>query len=224
MVNFGGFKATQDQATIVQAEAEQSTGGKFFEPGQYIVKVKECTFSKMNEKDPTWASFQLVLGDEKRSIRLFPLVPTKRETFGEKKVLLPYFKLVKLLTALGCKDVNVENLPQWCELLFGKPEKIKGASLDIIVKYEGYYARFLSKDLYGLFDPDNKPVLDNTNTPITADKREVIEKYCKDTNLAYKGFVDIVDFGAPQKNRLELATKKAAAVEGIDEDEEDTPF
>jgi hypothetical protein len=223
-----GFVSEEEFAT-----ASERKGGAFFEPGNYDLLLAQVRFLKMAEKDPSWASFELILTDGKaalhevpckpipgqppktkvvakdaagkdvKSIKHFLYVPTQKVTYGEKQSTFMFVKFREFMAALG-ETVTCDKAGlSIIPKYFKDPARLAGISLNVDIGYDGPYAKYVAKDEYKLIGADGKEVCDDVFA-----SKQAAEAEAANRGLTLSNFVNVMKFSSQAK---------AAAAETVEE-------
>jgi hypothetical protein len=201
--------------------ASELKGGSFFEPGNYDLVLAQVTFKKMAEKDPSWASFELVLTDGKatlhevparpvpgqppktklvakdaagkdvKSIKHYLSVPTQKVTYGEKQSTFMFVKFREFMAALGESITCDKDGLSKIPKYFKDPAKLVGTVLNVDIGYDGPYAKYVAKDEYKLIGADGKEVSDDVYP-----SKQAAEAGAADKGMTLVGFVNVMKFTA----------------------------
>lgn len=161
------FKSTATEADIQKTEEDSKKNEpSMFKPGTYDLKVLSAEYHKPLAGDPTWHGYQLKLGSDTRSIRLYVSVPTsgpeyKKPGMDPKHKMILFHKFREVLRGLG-EDPSVDALNKTINKLFSKPTALVGKVLKVDVGYKGPHAQYIEKGVYKLVDRDGKEMIPQT--------------------------------------------------------------
>jgi hypothetical protein len=197
--NFSTLDITEEE--FKAAEEKKTYTPKFFEPGNYKLKITAAEFNKISETDPTWFSVKITFSDASgRTIRHFLSVPTSKIRFNEGKSKYPTFmfsQFKQFMAALGEEvTVNKESLraiPKYfkdCSVLVGKV-------VDVDIGYKGPYVKYISKDEYQIIERDGP--MKEGDSIATFPTRDAAEAEAAARDLKITKFVDILKFNASEK-------------------------
>lgn len=154
---FGKTKISTEELTAELA----ATGGssKYFEPGNYTLKVTEAAYhtkkgtNSIAANDPSWVNVVLTLeGADGRKIRHWVQVPTSTPRFigkNGKSTLFPFKQLQAFAAALGV-TIDASNYTTEVEKLFNEAglKALVGAEVNLDIGFTGPYVKFVEKGKY----------------------------------------------------------------------------
>ncbi len=194
--DFSGNTVTD--ADVAKAEIQAKTPrGKFFEPGQYTLKVLAAEFANANQKDPSWLSFKVTLGlneDDGRKLTTYLLVPTKSAEFnapGKKPTLFLYLKFKAFAQALG-EECKTENLQKVAPKLFKDPSKLVGKVLEAKLGYERHHVGY-QDGVYTILEKDGRPFLADGQPSTYADRDSAVADAAA-FGITIQKFIDVTEF------------------------------
>ncbi len=225
MTNVPSFNIkSKPQMTERQLDASKSDGSKFLsEPGTFDAVIKTVKFGKVSEKDNAWMTVELGLEIDKKSIRLYQMIPTECRNsylFGANKQTFAIDKLRSFFRGLGLV-FDFDNGMEQVAAVFGQPDKLVGKSLKIRLGYEGVHAKYVAKDQYQLVDRDHTTLkLDATFPNKAALAAAAREAGIKGYTLNAKGssdndFIKVVEIFAAGEAQLDLGATEDATTDDL---------
>jgi hypothetical protein len=199
-------------ASTIPVEEKKDSGKKWrFQRGRYNdVKVEAVEEQGPAKNDPTWINVKFLIGDGKRQISHWVMIPTMRFTYGQNASPYVWLSTVRFLNALGI-DINEDNATTIIPVLFGtNQDKLVGLKLDVEIGFKGWYSAKENDKIF-LFDEKNKVYCKNGENPESFPDYEAAAVYCEETlKKPYTAFPSIVKLFAATSPNSEASI--AAAV------------
>lgn len=183
--------------------AEAATGSrdsKFFDPGQYDLRIAAVNFTGMSQKDTTWGKLQFELaGTGEKMMKDTILVPYRDIRYGTNATLLPFKKMKSFLSALGY-DVKVETLQETLKAAFSKPERLIGKHVKADIGYDRAYIKYAGKatdgqgSVYEIVQKDKNVVVDNSGNPLRFPSRDAAESFATARSIPIQRFTNILQY------------------------------
>jgi hypothetical protein len=186
---------------------------KFFEPGNYDLKIINVEFQKMNENDPTWANFLIVIGEiGGRTQKLWVDVPTSSIYFKHDKIknpLFPFFKFREFMSGVGIELSNEsKGLTADLKKYWSDPAKtIVGKDINLDIGYSKSHIAYLGKSSTGESQFQIQKAKGEPLVPTIFTDRKEAEIEAIKNKIVIEGFVKI----------LKIYPKIATTVEETDE-------
>jgi hypothetical protein len=173
--NFGTIDVTDAE---VEAAVAPRSNSKFFEPGNYTVKVTKAELGNANASDPTWYNVKLELGGiDERTIRTNLMIPTSDIRFNKPDTKNPLFlfaKLKEFLVGIG-ESGDTADVKKVLPKLFSKLDKLVGRELNVDIGYKGYYIGYVGQKQFKIFEKDGREFKDeNGQSPVFVDRDSAI--------------------------------------------------
>jgi hypothetical protein len=175
---------------------------KFFDPGNYDLKILSATLEGMDQKDPTWARVTVEIGEVGgRKIKHFLKVPTRSVKYDGGKQPLFFFKQFREFMA-GIGEVvlcDEKSLGKLLPKYFKNLEKLVGLPVNIDIGYRGAYIKYLAKDEWALCKRNG-----DTIVPQTFPNRDEAEIEAIKLGLKIEKYVNVIKFNeCPQPAKKE---------------------
>lgn len=211
MTNIPSFELMQVDLTEQEYQSELATAkaatGKMYRPGTYDLIIKEASWHKANQHDPSWFGLQLVLGDNvsERKIRQYVSVPTKSVRYnkpGIKNPLSLFIMFREFVEALGM-TAQVDEVPELLKTVFSDLQgELVGRSINVTIGYKGPYIERLSQTEFKVLDKDGRDYKLEGVEGVTFPNREsaIAELMLKHNLDLSRVFPEIVKLNKPEVN------------------------
>ncbi len=208
------FNFKQLDLTEEEFQAERGNKGKpkkFFDQGNYDLKIITSEYHKPMDKEPTWFGVKLKLGGiDERVVYSYLIVPTSKIKYGNSKhPTFMYAKFKEFMASIG-EEVTIESgvLSAIVPKYFKDCSKLIGKVVNVDLGYEGAYVQYNDQESYSVIDAKGELMKgDNGEIADYAD-RQSAEADAAKRGYTITPFVSVLKYNSGKKVEDDVNTEE----------------